>query len=136
MIPIMDFQERSLKGPVMKSTQFDLAFAKKVRELVGKYEIKYNPEELIVDDRTVEAGDLGTKGGLKTDASEGVERGGRSDSRPLRDRKLLWLGNGANLPGGRVHDWPGHDLRIHSRPRRYPHLNGSRTPREALAYPS
>jgi hypothetical protein len=72
MIPIMDFQERSLKGPVMKSTQFDLAFAKKVRELVGKYEIKYNPEELIVDDRTVEAGDLGTKGGLKTDANARV----------------------------------------------------------------
>ena len=32
MIPIMEFQNRSLKGPVMKSTQFDLAFAKKVRE--------------------------------------------------------------------------------------------------------
>jgi methylamine--corrinoid protein Co-methyltransferase len=55
MIPIMDFQERSLKGPVMKSTQFDLAFAKKVRELVGKYEIKYDPEELIVDDKTADA---------------------------------------------------------------------------------
>ena len=55
MIPIMDFQERSLKGPVMKSNQFDLAFAKKVRELVGKYEIKYDPEDLIVDDRTADA---------------------------------------------------------------------------------
>ena len=55
MIPIMEFQERSLKGPVMKSTQFDLAFAKKVRELVGTYEIKYNPDELIVDDKTADA---------------------------------------------------------------------------------
>ncbi len=55
MIPIMEFQERSLKGPVMKSTQFDLAFAKKVRELVGKYEIVYDPDELIVDDRTADA---------------------------------------------------------------------------------
>ena len=55
MIPIMEFQGRSLKGPVMKSTQFDLAFAKKVRELVAKYEIQYNPEELIVDDKTADA---------------------------------------------------------------------------------
>ncbi len=55
MIPIMEFQERSLKGPVMKGTQFDLAFAKKVRELVGKYEIKYDPDELIVDDKTADA---------------------------------------------------------------------------------
>ena len=54
MIPIMEFQERSLKGPVMKSTQFDLAFAKKVRELVGKYEIVYDPDELIVDDKTAD----------------------------------------------------------------------------------
>lgn len=55
MIPIMEFQDRSLKGPVMKSTQFDLAFAKKVRELVGTYEIKYDPDELIVDDNTADA---------------------------------------------------------------------------------
>jgi hypothetical protein len=55
MIPIMDFQERSLKGPVMKSTEFDLAFAKKVREVVKNHEIKYNPEELIADDKTADA---------------------------------------------------------------------------------
>ena len=52
MIPIMEFQERSLKGPVMKSTQFDQAFANKVRELVGVHEIKNNPDQLNVDDRT------------------------------------------------------------------------------------
>jgi methylamine--corrinoid protein Co-methyltransferase len=55
MIPIMEFQERALKGPVMKTTEFDLAFAKKVRELVKKYEIRYTPEELIADDKTADA---------------------------------------------------------------------------------
>ncbi len=55
MIPIMEFQERSLKGPVMKADDFDLGFAMKVRELVTKYDIKYNPEELICDDATADA---------------------------------------------------------------------------------
>ncbi len=55
MIPIIDFQRRSLTGPVMKSDEFDLAFSAKVRELAAKYEIKYNPEELIVDDATADA---------------------------------------------------------------------------------
>ncbi len=55
MIPIMEFQERSLKGPVMKSDDFDLGFAMKVRELVSKYDIQYNPEELIIDDATADA---------------------------------------------------------------------------------
>jgi methylamine--corrinoid protein Co-methyltransferase len=55
MIPIMEFQERSLTGPVKKSNEFDLGYAKKVRELVGKYEIKYDPEQLIVDDATADA---------------------------------------------------------------------------------
>ena len=41
MIPIMEFQDRSLKGPVMKADDFDLAFAMKVRELVDKYNIEY-----------------------------------------------------------------------------------------------
>ncbi|MFO8010881.1 MAG: monomethylamine:corrinoid methyltransferase [Dehalococcoidia bacterium] len=55
MIPIIDFQKRSLNGPVMKADEFDLHFSKTVRELVARYEIKYNPEELIVDDRTADA---------------------------------------------------------------------------------
>jgi methylamine---corrinoid protein Co-methyltransferase len=55
MIPIMEFQERSLKGPVKKPAEFDLAYAKKVRELVGTYEIRYDPEELIVSDTTADA---------------------------------------------------------------------------------
>lgn len=55
MIPIMEFQERSLKGPVMKSDDFDLGFAMKVRELVSKYDIKYNPEALIIDDAAADA---------------------------------------------------------------------------------
>ncbi len=55
MIPIMEFQDRSLKGPVMKADDFDLGFAMKVRELVSKYDIKYNPEALICDDATADA---------------------------------------------------------------------------------
>jgi methylamine--corrinoid protein Co-methyltransferase len=55
MIPLMEFQGRSLNGPVMKADDFDLAFAMKVRELVDKYDIKYNPEELICADDTADA---------------------------------------------------------------------------------
>lgn len=55
MIPMMEFQQRSLKGPVMKATQFDLAYAKKVRELVEQHDIRYDPEALIVDDATADA---------------------------------------------------------------------------------
>ncbi|WP_418791290.1 monomethylamine:corrinoid methyltransferase [Phosphitispora sp. TUW77] len=55
MIPTLEFQERSLNGPVMKMDEFDLALAKKVRELVKKYGIKYNPEELLPDDVTADA---------------------------------------------------------------------------------
>lgn len=55
MIPVLEFQERSLTGPVMKMEEFDLALAKKVRELVKKYQIKYNPEELLPDDATADA---------------------------------------------------------------------------------
>lgn len=51
MIPIMDFQKRTLTGPVMKADEFDLAFSSKLRELVAKYQIKYNPEEFVVDDK-------------------------------------------------------------------------------------
>jgi len=55
MIPIIEFQKRSLNGPVMKSDEFDLEFSQKLRKLVAKYNIKYNPEELIVDDATADA---------------------------------------------------------------------------------
>jgi len=54
MIPIMEFQKRSLNGPVMKADEFDLAFSSKLRELVSKYEIKCNPEEPVVDDATAD----------------------------------------------------------------------------------
>ncbi len=55
MIPIIDFQERSLNGPVMKGDDFDLSFSMKIRELVEKYHIKYNPNQWIVDDDTADA---------------------------------------------------------------------------------
>jgi len=54
MIPIMDFQDRSARGPVMQADDFDLELAFKVRELVAEYEIKYDPEQLVVDDRTAD----------------------------------------------------------------------------------
>jgi methylamine--corrinoid protein Co-methyltransferase len=50
MIPLIDFQDRSLKGPVMKADKFDLAFAMKVREVVEKYNIKYTPEEMLAEE--------------------------------------------------------------------------------------
>ncbi len=55
MIPIMSFQDRSVKGPVMDMDDFDLELAFKVRELVAAYDIKYDPEQLVVDDRTADA---------------------------------------------------------------------------------
>ncbi len=55
MIPILDFQRRSLRGKVMKAQDFDVAFAMKVRELVARYDISFDPEQLIVDDRTADA---------------------------------------------------------------------------------
>ncbi len=55
MIPIIAFQERSLTGPVMKADEFDMGFSMKIRELVKKYDIKYNEKELVVDDATADA---------------------------------------------------------------------------------
>ena len=55
MIPLMAFQDRSLNGPVKKAEDFDLEFSMKIRELVSKYEIKFNPEELIADDKIADA---------------------------------------------------------------------------------
>jgi len=55
MIPIMEFQQRSLRGPVKKSAEFDLGYARKVRELVAKHQIAYDAEALIVDDPTADA---------------------------------------------------------------------------------
>ena len=54
MIPIIEFQERSLTGPVMKGEESDMEFSMKVRELVKKHDIKDNPEELVVDDATAD----------------------------------------------------------------------------------
>ena len=55
MIPLIDFQERALKGPVMKTDEFDMAFAMKVRKAVKEHGIECNPEELLVDDKTADA---------------------------------------------------------------------------------
>ena len=55
MIPILDFEKRSLRGKVMKAQEFDLAFAMKVRELVERHRISFDPDRLIVDDETADA---------------------------------------------------------------------------------
>ena len=55
MIPILDFQRRSLRGKAMKAQDFDMAFAMKVRELVDRYGISFDPDQLIVDDETADA---------------------------------------------------------------------------------
>ncbi len=55
MIPIIEFQNRCLDGPIMKADEFDLALSMKVRELVDRYNINYNSEDLIVDDATADA---------------------------------------------------------------------------------
>ncbi len=55
MITLMDFQERALNGPVKKPDDFDMELAMKIREIVAKYEIESNFEELVVDDKTADA---------------------------------------------------------------------------------
>jgi methylamine--corrinoid protein Co-methyltransferase len=55
MIPIIDFQRRSLTGPVVKAQDFDLSFSFKVRELVEEYGIAYDAEQLVVDDAMADA---------------------------------------------------------------------------------
>ena len=55
MIPLLDFQERSLRGKVMKAQDFDLAFAMRLRELVKHHGISFDPNRLIVDDETADA---------------------------------------------------------------------------------
>jgi hypothetical protein len=55
MIPLLEFEKRSLRGKVMKGQDFDLAFAMKVRELVERHRISFDPDRLIVDDETADA---------------------------------------------------------------------------------
>jgi hypothetical protein len=55
MIPILDFQRRALEGPVTKTMEFDLAFAKKLRQLVADHEIQRDPESVVADDATADA---------------------------------------------------------------------------------
>lgn len=60
MIPIAEFQRRSQTGPVMREQQFDLAFSRKVREIVQRYNIQRDPEGIVpsddVADRVFQAG--------------------------------------------------------------------------------
>ncbi len=54
MISILDFQDRALNGPVMKAMEFDVAFSKKIRELVAHYEIERDPDVVVADDETAD----------------------------------------------------------------------------------
>jgi hypothetical protein len=55
MIELIEFQDRAARGPVMAVDDFDLELAFKVRELVDEYDIRYDPDQLVVDDRTADA---------------------------------------------------------------------------------
>ncbi|MCZ2154889.1 MAG: monomethylamine:corrinoid methyltransferase [Bryobacterales bacterium] len=55
MIPVIEFQRRASHGPVTTVDDFDLDLAFKVRDLVAEYGIRYDPEQLLVDDRTADA---------------------------------------------------------------------------------
>jgi hypothetical protein len=55
MIPMLDFQRRSLRGKVMKAQDFDMAFAMKLREMADRYALGFDPDQLIVDDETADA---------------------------------------------------------------------------------
>jgi len=55
MLPIIEMHERALSGPVMKSDEFDMEFAMKIRDVVKKNGIEYNENELVVDDATADA---------------------------------------------------------------------------------
>ncbi|MCL5734356.1 MAG: monomethylamine:corrinoid methyltransferase [Actinobacteria bacterium] len=54
MISILEFQRRSETGPVMEVNDFDMLVGKRMREIVKKHGITYNPEELVVDDETAD----------------------------------------------------------------------------------
>jgi len=55
MIPLLDFQQRSLRGKVMKVGDFDMNFAMKLREVVKRHEVSMDPDQMIVDDDTADA---------------------------------------------------------------------------------
>ena len=55
MIPISDFQRRSLTGPVMKEQEFDIHFSRKMRAIVSRSGLKYDAEQIIADDARADA---------------------------------------------------------------------------------
>lgn len=50
MIPITEFQNRSNEGPLMSANEFDLMLSKKARELVKKYDLKLDTEQIVASD--------------------------------------------------------------------------------------
>jgi methylamine--corrinoid protein Co-methyltransferase len=50
MIPVYEFQHRSLIGPVLKEEEFDMRFSRAARKIIKEYGIVFNPVEIIADD--------------------------------------------------------------------------------------
>lgn len=56
MLTFVDFQKRSLEGPLMPVGEFDLLLSKKAREIVKRYGLrKLDTEKILADDATADA---------------------------------------------------------------------------------
>ena len=55
MIPIIDFQKRANNGPITNMQEFDLMLTRKARELVKKYGLKLDINNIIATDETADA---------------------------------------------------------------------------------
>lgn len=55
MIPIIDFEKRSHNGPRMSANDFDDFLMETAMELVDKYDLNFDWNEIIADDASVEA---------------------------------------------------------------------------------
>ncbi|MBW1803552.1 MAG: monomethylamine:corrinoid methyltransferase [Deltaproteobacteria bacterium] len=55
MITLNDCLERSLTGPVMREKDFDLKVSARLRELYGDFNIPYDPDKVIPDEKIADA---------------------------------------------------------------------------------
>jgi methylamine---corrinoid protein Co-methyltransferase len=55
MIGLKECLERSLSGPIMKERDFDLGFARKLRELHAGLGLDYDPDQVIPSERTADS---------------------------------------------------------------------------------
>jgi methylamine--corrinoid protein Co-methyltransferase len=52
MIGVNDYIEASTEGPILKESEFDLRYSRKVRELASDFGVEYSPDEVVPDDET------------------------------------------------------------------------------------